>query len=219
MIYSDYLYYVCIFSGKTEWTKRLLINMKEMFEGNVSTVLYCYKHWQRAYEEIKAALGEKVDFLSDMPTEAELKTRVAHSRSVHGSDASCLLVVDDYMDEICTNPFFLNLLTRMSHHNGLVNIFIVQEGSLYGPLKRQILRNIHVTIYMSTARDRAGLRNLALLLNDYQCVMQAFDDASEYGRGSYLCVDTHPDTDLKYRYRTKIFPPDGGTVVYRSKKK
>ena len=193
-----------------------------MFEGNVCKVLYCYKHWQQAYDEIKQGLGDKVDFLSEVPSESELKDHLAQARGGGGGgggDGCCVLVVDDYMDEICSNPFFLNLLTRMSHHNRLVNIFILQEGGLYGPLKRQILRNMHVTVYMSTARDRAGLRNLALLLNDYQCVMQAFDDAATYGRGSYLCIDTHPDMDPKYRYRTRIFPQDGGTVVYRSKKK
>ena len=193
--------------------------MENMFEKRIATVLYCYKHSQKAYSEIKQALQDKIKFLPEIPTETELKAHLHEARQEHGDDSCCILVVDDYMDEICTNPFFLSLLTRMSHHNHLVNIFIVQEGSLYGPLKRQILRNMHVTVYMSTARDRAGLRNLALLLNDYQCIMQAFDDASTYGRGSYLCIDTHPDTELRFRYRTQIFPQDEATIVYRSKNK
>ena len=174
-------------SGKTEWTKKLLLNMDALFVNPPGCVIYMYKHWQSAYDQLQQAIApERLQFLSNIPAEEELAGLVSQVRGDQTTTAPCLIVVDDYMDEICTNPLFLNLLTRSGHHMNLVNLFIVQDGTLFGSYKRQILRNIHTTVYMSSARDRAGLRNLAILLNDYQCIMQAFDDVA---RGQWVALN------------------------------
>ena len=205
-------------SGKTEWVKKLLLNAQDMFTDPPVKVIYLYKHWQKAYAEIARHLGDRVNFIEQVPTEAELKEMLHREGSQSQTQGHTLFIADDHMHEICTQELFLNSLTRIGHHENLSNLFIVQEGGLHGKLKRQINSNIHISVYMTTARDRNSLRNLGILLNDYQCLMASFEDSSSRGWGSYLCVDTHPATDPKLKYRSQIFPDDEYTVIYKSKK-
>lgn len=208
-------------SGKTFWIKRLLLHNEQMFEEVPIRIIYCFRHWQKLYDEIQAALSSKVLFLAQIPTEDELIGLLSQEQdSLQLTDSRhVVLVVDDYMDRICTDPLFLSLLTRIGHYYCLSNIFLVQDGSLHGPMKRELLSNIHTNVFMANARDRAMLRSLAISLNDYQTILQSYDDCATGGRGSYLVICTHPASDPALKYRTNIFPDDEiGTVIYRSRK-
>lgn len=183
--------------------------------------IYCYRHWQALYDEIQAALPSKMLFLAQIPTETELIDILEQQHELHEASPSkhMALIVDDYMDKICSDPLFLSLLTRIGHHHCLSNFFLVQDGSLHGPMKRELLSNIHTNVFMANARDRSMLRSLAISLNDFSAIMASYDDCVASGRGSYLVICTHPASDDALKYRTNIFPDDEvGTIIYRSKK-
>ena len=207
-------------SGKSHFTAKLLINCDQMFKDPPILIIFCYKHFQNVYNDIEKALGQRVKFRSTLPTEQELLEEIHQARqSCQNNQGHVIFVADDWMDQIYRNPLFLALVTRIAHHECLTNIFLVQEGSSNGPLKKEIMNNIHANVYMASCRDRASLRSLAIMLADYECIMQSYDDASRGGRGSYLMIVTHPESDPALRYRSRIFPSDkDGPVIYKSRK-
>ena len=58
---------------------------------------------------------------------------------------------------------------------------------------------------------------LAIAMNDYRCIMQAYDDSTVEAYG-YFVDDTHPLSNTLYKYRTKIFLDDEHCVIYFPKK-
>ena len=206
-------------SGKTYFTSRLLSHNDKMFQNPPKLIIYSYRHWQQCYNELEAKLKDKICFIPNIPTEKELTDKIEQVHSPDGSKPHVVFVADDWMDEMYRNKLFLDLVTRIGHHYKLTNIFLVQDANIGGPMKREILSNIHVNVFMASCRDRASIRALAMLLSDYKCVMSAFDDASKGGRGSYLMIVTHPASDPELKYRTNIFPDDQhGPIIYKSKK-
>ena len=208
-------------SGKSYFTAKLLMNCDQMFKEPPSLIIFCYKHFQNIYNDIEKTLGERIEFRSTLPSEHELMEDIYKHRQVNeNSKGHIIFVADDWMDQLYRNPLFLALVTRIAHHECLTNIFLTQDGSTSGPLKKEIMNNIHVNVYMASCRDRASLRSLAIMLADYECIMESYDDASKGGRGSYLMIVTHPESDPALRYRSNIFPSDKhGPVIYKSKKR
>lgn len=207
-------------SGKSYFTAKLLMHCDKVFKEPPILIIFCYKHFQGIYSDVEKVLGNRIKFRSTLPNEQELLDEIYQARQQTQNKAGhVIFVADDWMDQIYKNPIFLSLVTRIAHHECLTNIFLVQDGSSSGPLKREILNNMHANVYMASCRDRASLRSLAIQLGDYQCILQAYDDASKGGRGSYLMIVTHPLSDPNLKYRTNIFPTDPhGPVIYKSQK-
>ena len=206
-------------SGKSYFTSRLLMNNEKIFQSPPVKIVYSYRHWQPLYTQLEEFLKDKIIFISHVPSEEELISYFNDARNGQETKGHVVFCVDDWMDEICKNRLFLDLVTRIGHHYTLSNIFLVQDSQLGGPMKREILSNIHVNVFMASCRDRASLRALAILLGDYKAVMSAYDHCSEGGRGSYLMIVTHPAADPNLKYRSKIFPDDeDGPVIFKSKK-
>ena len=81
----------CSQSGKTEFIKRLLLEREEVFDPQPTRVIYCYTAWQNGYDQLQVALGDAVDFRTDIPTKEELAEMWDESR------VETLLVLDDKM--------------------------------------------------------------------------------------------------------------------------
>ena len=207
-------------SGKTVWTKRLLLHHKKTFRDPPDLIIYVYKHWQPVYDELASALGEKIRFSPDVPTENELTSTLAEFQNEH-KDKKChfLMIWDDHMEKFTRDRLFYDIVTRITHHHSLSNVFIVQDGSMSGPFRKEFLSGVHCNVFMAGARDRQSIKNLALTLNQYRCIMDSYDDCNT-SRGNYLVIDTHPESDPKLKYRTNIFPDDypNGPIIYQSTK-
>ena len=201
----------CSQSGKSVWAKNFILNAKDLFEIPPTVCVFVYTHRQPIYDEIQKAMGDKIIFTEQLPSEEDLAALMANHD--HG-----MFIADDKAGEIGTNKFFYDLLTRMAHHLRLSTLLIVQDAALNGKLRSSILKNTHVNIVMRSPRERMYLRNLAIMLNDYKCVMEAYDDCMKEPY-SYLIIDTHPNSCDEYRYRSKIFKHDGPCVVYRRREK
>ena len=207
-------------SGKSVFTSKLLKNCDKMFKQPPTCILFYYKHYQDIYREMEECLGERIRFKDKLPTEDELLNELAELRE-HHNNQQCHFVfcADDWMDQIYKNKLFLDLVTRLGHHENISNIFIMQEGSVTGNYKRELMNNLHCNIYMANCRDRSSLRQLAILLSDFKCIMEAYDFCCKGGRGSYLMIMTHPEFDPALKYSTKIFPTDeSGPIVFQSRK-
>ena len=209
--FSNILISGCSQSGKTHFTKNLLMNANDMFITPPNVCIFLYSHWQKAYEEIQNKWGEKITFLRDTPDESFVAETMEGKK--HG-----LFVVDDKVAEVVNATFFSDLLTRMAHHYRLSNCILVQDPSLTGKMKSVLARNIHVNVLMRSPRDRNYLRSLAIMLNDYKCVTESYDDACAHQYG-YLVLDLHPQAKDQVKYRSQIFPNDDCCLIYQAKKK
>ncbi len=96
-------------SGKTRWVSRLLLEAANMFDPPPNLIIYCYAVWQELYSDMEKSIPN-IRFQNALPTEDELKSYSSES------DKRCLLILDDYMQEVCKNPLFLHLYTTLSHH-------------------------------------------------------------------------------------------------------
>ena len=207
-------------SGKSVFTSKLLMNCDTMFIDKPTCIFYYYRHWQALYHQLEQELGNRIRFKSTLPTEQELLNELDVLREEHkGQKHHFIICADDWMDQIYKNKLFLDLVTRIAHHENVSNIFLMQEGTIAGPHKKDLLNNIHANVYMASCRDRASLRQLAILLNDYACIMEAYDYVCKGGRGSYLMIMTHPASNPDFKYSTKIFPSDkDGPIIFKSQK-
>ena len=208
---SNILVSGCSQSGKSEFTKQLILNAQHLFHTKPTICIFVYTHWQPSYGEIQQAMGDKVLFTEEIPTEDRLKEVMANHK--HG-----LFIADDKASEIGTNSFFHDLLTRIAHHMRLTTVLIVQDAALSGKLRSSVLKNTHVNVLLRSPRERMYLRNLAIMMNDYKCIMAAFDDATSAPYG-YLIIDTHPNASVDHKLRSRIFKHDGPCVIYQSKAK
>lgn len=129
-----------------------------------------------------------------------------------------IYVADDKAGEIATNPFFGDLLVRYGHHHRLSTCLIVQDATMPGSkMKSMLSKNFHVNVMMSSPRDRGYIRNLGILMNDYKCLVDSYDDCCDKPH-KYFIIDTHPMSNPQLKYRTQIFPSDDHCIVYQSKK-
>ena len=207
-------------SGKTYFTSKLLMQCDHMFKEPPKMILYYFKHWQPLYDKMEQTLEGRIRFKDSLPSERELLNELAEIRQMY-PEQKCHFIVcfDDWMDQMYKNPLFVDLTTRLAHHHRISNIFLVQDSSVTGQNKKELHSNIHANVFMASCRDRASLRQLAILLSDYACIMQSYDECAKQGRGSYLMIVTHPLADPNLKYRTKIFPGDkGGPIIFKSKK-
>jgi len=186
------------------------MHANEMFDTPPSTVIYIYTHWQSIYKELQEKLGEKIIFTEDLPNEQSLSELMTNHQ--HG-----LLVIDDKMDQIMKNDFYIQLFTRISHHLGLSCALLVQQASLGGKVGSALAKNVHVNVLMKSDRERYFIRHLGILMADYKRLIAAYDDATKESF-SYLVCDTHPKANSQYKYRACIFPDDEVHIVYKSGK-
>ena len=206
---SNILISDCSQSGKTEFAKRLLSHTEQMFVTPPEVCLFAYSHWQQSYDELQQLWGDRITFMEDLPS-AEFLSQAMQGRK-HG-----IFVMDDKASELPNSAFCMDLLTRYAHHFNLSNLIIVQDPSLRGKMKSVLSKNFHVNVLMRSPRDRNFIRSLGLMLNDYRCLIQSYDDACSNPFG-YLCVDLHPLANPEVKYRSSIFPDDPHCVIYKNK--
>ena len=183
--YSNILISGSTQSGKTQFTKKLLINAHKMFVTPPSHILYSYSHWQPAYDELCQQLGPNITFTPDIPDEEDIRQLTA------GESMHAIYVADDKASEIGKNYFFTELLTRMGHYYKVSSILIVQDGCLPGKMKSVLTKIFHIDVLMRSGRDRNFLRTVGIMMNDFHCLVNAYDDTTSE-RFNCLIVDTHP---------------------------
>lgn len=198
----------CSGSGKTHFVSKMIKHSEDIFVTPPSSIIFIYKHWQKLYQEIEN-LARNIIFLDSLPNEEELK------RLIDGEIHS-LLICDDMINEIGSNPFICDVFTRLSHHLGTSTILLLQNLSLPSKYQSTLSKNAHVSILMKSPREAFSIRSLGTQLGDYKNLSLAYKDATKFPY-SYLVCDTHPKANQDYKYRTNIFPDEGeeGTIVYK----
>lgn len=130
-------------------------------------------------------------------------------------DGIDILIMDDLQNDLSDSKELSDIYTKLSHHNQMTVVFIVQNLFNKGQQMRNISLNSH---YLVLTKNRRDLMQIKTLANQLYGETSFFSDAykkavldKEYG---YLFVDLTPTTEEKYRLRTKIFPGEN-TIIYQ----
>ena len=196
----------CSGCGKTTFVNRLIEHANTMFEEHPTLIIYCYNNWQPIYNEM-TKINNNIQFTDQIPTEKEIKQESSHHKHI-------LLICDDKMTTLMTDPFMSHLFTTSSHHYNCSTVLILQNVNCLGKNKSTLSKNCHYSVLMRSPRDYYSIRTLGMQLGDFKRLTEAYKDATT-SKWGYLLCDTHPQSDPLYRYRTNIFPDDEALVVYK----
>jgi hypothetical protein len=184
-------------SGKTHFVKNILKH--SLIQPHPSRILWLFKEWQPAYDEIKI-LVPTIEFVNGIDNDK--------LDSVNASERN-LVVLDDLMASAGDSKKISNLFTQEAHHRNLTVIFIIQNLFNQGKEMRNISLNAHYLVLYKNPRDKSQVRFLAhqVYPENSKFLINVFHHATEQPH-SYLVLDLHPDTPENYRLLTNIFPGD-----------
>lgn len=184
--------------GKTELTKKLLYYRDIVMRNPPQRIVWCYGVWQSIYEQMP-----HIEFIRGIPS-AELLEQ-----------GNFILIVDDLMQETASSENLVNVFTKLSHHNNISCIYILQNLFPRGAKSRHISLNAHYIFLMKNSRDRAQISYLArqAFPGYSHFLTDAYADATKEPY-SYLMLDFNILTPEHLRVRTGIFP-DEKPIVYQ----
>ena len=182
--------------GKTVLTRNLLSAFESVtnISGPTLSVIWCYGQWQAGYSN--AIEKVNVNYHDGLCDEDYLVKHKPH-----------IVVVDDLMSEVAGDKRMSDLFTKVSHHENISVIFIVQNLFYQAKCMRTISINTHYFFLLKNPRDRSQVMAFGRQLypSDSKYFLEAYDDATSEPF-SYLLVDVSPRTPDKLRLRSKIIP-------------
>ena len=186
-------------AGKSEFTKRLLIENERMISPKVEQFIWIYSTWQQElFSELLSRISN-IQFVENLP-----QTNIEQERLANGKNINTLYVIDDLMDEVSERVDIKNLFTRGRHINTSI-IFLTQNLFHKGKHTRDMSLNSDYLVVFKNPRDTSSIGNLAkqMMPGNSKFLQWAYRDAT-LKPFSYLFIDLRPDTDEKVRYRTNI---------------
>ena len=182
-------------SGKTEFVKRFIENLKDMVTPLPTRIVWSYGEWQPAYQP----LLDKVDFVQGLP---DLPLY---------SKEPLLVVIDDQMHGVARR--ITSLFTKGSHHRNLSIVYIVQNLFNQQKEHRTISLNSHYLVIFKNPRDGSQIVHLAKQMypGKTHYLRQAFALATQQPHG-YLLIDLKQATPEGMRLRSHIFPGESHEV-------
>ena len=193
-------------SGKTFWTYKVLQKSHAMFvEDPPHTILYCYGTWQNLFEKMEEDIPN-ITFHKGLPPRDLLKEISSNQR--HN-----LIVIDDLAHELVRNQDMEVLFTQGCHHDKFSVIYITQNLYQKGQNARTIALNTWYTVVFRNLRDASQINSLGrqMFPGRPAILREAYEDATKMPFG-YLVIDNSPQSNVKYRLRTKIFPNEDPLV-------
>ena len=186
-------------AGKSEFTKRLLIENERMIQPKVEQFIWIYSAWQKElFSELLSQLSN-IQFVENLP-----QNSIEHERSVDGKNINTLYVIDDLMNEVSERVDIKNLFTRGRHLNTSI-IFLTQNLFHQGKHTRDMSLNSDYLVIFKNPRDTSSIGNLAkqMMPGNSRFLQWAYRDAT-LKPFTYLFIDLRADTDERVRYRTNI---------------
>ena len=153
--------------SKTVWVKNLLIHKDSPFDE----IIYYYSIWQPHYDEMRAVLGDTIEFTEGLPAEApSFDTALCHC-----------FVFDDLMDAVNKSTWVSKLYTAGCHHQNLSVISLQQR--LFTNREQRL--QCHYLVLFDFPQDRGAILPLArqLCLGNTDRFLEIYKDATgpDYG--------------------------------------
>jgi hypothetical protein len=187
-------------SGKTTLLSGILRHRRIMFNPSPRRILFCYKRWQPAYDEI-AKFAPEIEWRKNIPDDID------DDDFVDPSVPNCI-ILDDLGAGMFKDSRITSLFLEGAHHRNLSVIALVQALFQPGTQQRLCSLNSSYIIAMRSLRDKLEIANFArqFLPGKTDIVQQIFNDATKE-RGGYLLFDLHPgQLHSERRLRTRILP-------------
>lgn len=186
-------------SGKSVFTADLLRNADELFTEKVDHILFCYQEMQELFEELESELSN-ITFKKGVPTQSDLY-------ELSSSKKHTILCLDDLMSESHSSSFIEHIFCVLSHHLKISVLLINQNTFYQGKNSRTISLQVHYFVLFPNNRDRTQIKTLARQISpgQIQGFMEIYNDCVSKPY-SYLVIDTAPNSDQKYKFRTNIIP-------------
>lgn len=188
--------------GKSYLIKNMLLDHSHVFQPPPDRIVYVYNIFQPGYQELEKALGDKIQFRTDIPSESELKEFYSETGQ------STLLILDDQMialDNGASGKKLVKLATVISHHCLVSVMFVVQNLYHNTQSAREVALNCMVTIIFKNDRNAGQLTKLGtqILPGKLQYFLQSYE-LSTKSKWGYLVIDLSHDIDKKFKLRTNI---------------
>jgi hypothetical protein len=184
--------------GKSTFVKNLINDCENIFEEKIEEIFYC--------------LPTQVNFEQSFNKPVKIYEGVP-DLDIFGDHKSRILVLDDLMTQ--QNQDFIDLFTRISHHNNVTVIYLTQN--LFNSKKgsRDISLNAHYIVFFKNPRDKNQISYLGrqVFPENQKYLQEAFRDATSVPHG-YLMLDLSQETEDDYRLRTNILPKDTPRNVF-----
>ena len=183
--------------GKTFIVKKILRD--NLIKPQPQRIIWMYKRWQPLYDEIRATIHPRPEFVQGIPANLEKDEYInPHMRN--------LIVLDDLMSASSKDSRITDLFTEGSHHRNL-SVISINQNMYYSkdPTQR---RNCHYMILFNNPVDQQPVMTLARQMypGNTKTFMKSFQEAVHKPRG-YLLVDLKPTTGAESRLR-----PNGLTI-------
>jgi len=199
-------------SGKTTFTVNLLRNIATLFEKPTcaSNVVFFYKQWQTAYENLKTD-GIVHRWVNKIPSDELMRqyTMTAH-------ETGSVIIIDDFAQQL--NKDTIEMFTVSAHHTNSVVILLTQNIFSKNVVFREISLNCSYVAMFKNPRDSSQINHYAKQFapGRGQYVIEAFHEATKKPY-SYLFFDNHQLTPEILRVRARILPSEQPMAVYAQK--
>lgn len=183
-------------SGKTVFTKNLLLNQERLIFPPFKKVIWVYKSWQDSLNELQQQNGGnfEIEFVDDLPNFEGMSKQ-----------ENTVIVIDDLMSEASQNDQVQALFTRGRHLN-LSVIYLAQNLFHKGKHSRDMSLNTDYMVLFKNARDASQITHLSRQMYpaNSKFLTWAFHDATSKEPYSYLFLDLKPNTHESLRVRSNI---------------
>ena len=197
-------------SGKTQYLHKLCKHAKVMFyPTGITKIIYVYRHFQDSFRDLINETDNDITFTTEVPNEEQLTELVKDS-------AHTLLIFDDCLQMLQSNPICQDLCVRLSHHLRMSVVFSAQTASLKGKYGPDIVKNIHANVVLRSPKEVHYIKSLGIMMGKYALLRQAYDMATQKPY-SYISIVNHPRRHSHFQIASNIFPDEEPTYVYINK--
>ena len=197
--------------GKTTKCINFLKNHEMLIDnGKCENIIYFYKQWQAAYDDLDSALS--VTWIEGVPTMEQIKDLTLNYKDRGGS----IVVIDDFMTAL--DKSLTELFTVYAHHGNCSTLFLSQNLFDKNPNFRTVsLNSTYISIFKNP-RDQLQISAFARQIKptNPRFVIDSFNAATR-GAYSYLFFDNHQKTDDNFRLRSRILPHEFPMIIWMPK--
>jgi hypothetical protein len=182
-------------SGKTQFCKRLLLELKDIVTPCPARIIISYTENQPAYEE-----------LSKNVPGIEFRQGLDFDLSEFNPKQPSIIIIDDQMNDVVANGKIQTLFTRGIHHSSVSVVLLTQNLYPQGKHGRDIRLNSHYLVVMKSPTFAAQISYLGrqLFPKNPAFLPDAYKNATAKPY-SYLLINLHPLCDDRVRVLQGLF--------------
>jgi hypothetical protein len=196
-------------SGKSTWTRDMLLNLDEIATKVPELTIYAYAKWQKAYDTLLAE--GLVDYF--VPGSDKIEEAIDHFTN----GKSALIIFDDQINSETTTAYAARLFTVDARHSGKSCIWITQNafgGGKMGTLVRSIRMNADYIILFKCPGDCLSIQTLSKQMTGGPLLYNIHQYVTSKDPYSYLMVDITQASEERLKFTSHLFDQPGVMRVY-----